>query len=55
MQLMELQSGTLSMQSRRESTRILKQNSRNGTQQIFDRGFGKTQNTDFEPLHYQDT
>ena len=55
MQLIENQTGAPSMQPLRESTHILKRGGRNGCQQYFDKGFGKTKNSDFEPLHYQNT
>lgn len=54
MQITENKNGIPNSQPMRESTHILKRSSRSGTQQYIDRGFGKLQNTDFEPLHYQD-
>lgn len=54
MQLMEHTTIIPTQQGRRESTRILYRNSRNGRQQILDNGFGKAQNIDFENLHYQE-
>ena len=38
-----------------ESTHIIYKNGRSGNQQYLDHGFGKIKNTDFEPMHYQDT
>ena len=55
MQLMEHTTLLPTQQSRRERTHLLYRNGRSGTQQIIQNGFGKTQNADFEPLHYQDT
>lgn len=55
MRLTELEDGIPSSQAFRESTRIFVRPTRGGTQQFCDRGFGKTRNTDFEPLHYRDT
>lgn len=55
MQITENQNILPNSQPMRESTRILNRNGRSGTQQYFDRGFGKVKNTDFEPLHYSDT
>lgn len=55
MQITENQNGITGSQPTRESTHIINKNGRSGPQQIFDNGFGKMKNTDFEPLHYQDT
>ena len=54
MQITENQNGILNRQSIRESTHILRKNSRSGIQEYFDKGFGKIKNTDYEPLHYAD-
>lgn len=55
MQLIEQTNGISTVQPRRESTHRLRLGGRNGTQEYLERGCGKSQNTDFEPLHYQDT
>lgn len=55
MQITETHDALPSVHPLRESTRILSRNGRSGNQQYIDRGFGKMKNTDFEPLHYQDT
>lgn len=55
MYLTELEGGLPTSQPYRESTRILTRSTRGGLQQFYDRGFGKSRNTDFEPLHYRDT
>jgi len=55
MQLMENREGISAQAPLRESTRILSHGGRSGGQQYLDRGFGKYRNTDYEPLHYQDT
>ncbi len=54
MQLTENHTPLQNRQPRRESTHTLKKSGRSGMQQYLDRGFGKTINTDFEPLHYRD-
>ena len=54
MQISENQNGITNHQATRESTHIIHRNGRSGTQQYFDRGFGKMKHTDFEPLHYAD-
>lgn len=53
--LTELESGLPASQPFRESTRVFVRSTHGGLQQFCDRGFGKTRNTDFEPLHYRDT
>ncbi len=55
MQLTENRDAITTMQPQRESTRILNRSTRGSQQQLWDRGFGKVKNTDFEPLHYRDT
>lgn len=55
MQLIEQTNGIPALQPRRESTHRLHRSGRNGTQEYLERGFGKSPNTDYEPLHYQDT
>ena len=55
MHIVEQNNGLTDMHSQKESTHILQHHGRNGRQQYIDRGFGKMKNTDFEPLHYQDT
>ena len=55
MQVMENRDGIPSAHPLRESTRIISRSGRSGNQQYLDRGFGKIKNTDYEPLHYQDT
>ena len=55
MQITENQNGIPNQQPIRESTHIISRNNRSGIQQYFDNGFGKVKNTDFEPLHYQNT
>lgn len=55
MQIMENRDAIPSLQSMRESTRIISRAGRSGNQQYLDRGFGKMKNTDYEPLHYADT
>ena len=54
MQITENTNGITNHQPIRESTHIINRSGRSGTQQYFDRGFGKMKNTDFEPLHYAD-
>lgn len=54
MQRIEQQEGIPTMQAPRESTHLLRRGGRGGYQEYFDRGFGKVQNTDFEPLHRLD-
>ena len=54
MQITEQKDGIANTEALRESTRILSRSGRSGAQQFIDRGFGKTRNTDFEPLHYID-
>lgn len=55
MQLTENQSILPNRQPLRESTRIISRSGRSGVQQYLDRGFGKIKNTDYEPIHHQDT
>lgn len=55
MQLMENREGISTQAPLRESTRILSRGGRSGGQQYLDRGFGRQKNTDYEPLHYQNT
>ncbi len=55
MHTIEEHNGILSGKILRESTHFTTRNGRSGTQQYVNRGFGKIKNTDYEPLHYQDT
>ncbi|MBR4015323.1 MAG: hypothetical protein IKI88_03855 [Anaerotignum sp.] len=55
MQITEQSQGIPTTQTLRYSTKIINRSIRGGNQQYWDRGFGKMQNTDFEPLHYRDT
>lgn len=55
MQITENRNAVPNAQPIRESTHIIRRNGRSGHQQFIDRGFGKMQNTDFEPMHYADT
>ena len=55
MRLTESINGISTNQSLQESTHMIHRNGRSGIQQYQNRGFGKIKNTDFEPIHYQDT
>lgn len=54
MRLTEIHDGIPIAAALRESTRIQRHGGKNGNQQYIDRGFGKTKNVDYEPLHYLD-
>ena len=55
MQLMDDTTIIPTQQSRRERTQLLYRSGRSGAQQIINNVFGKIRNTDFEPLHYENT
>lgn len=50
----EFTEGTSQLQEIRYSTHAIKRQQNGREQQFFDSGHGKTQNSDYEPLHYQD-
>lgn len=51
MQRIENFDGSPTLQAPRESTHILRRGGRAGLQEYYERGFGRIQNSDFEPLH----
>ncbi len=54
MRALEFFEGTSQLQEVRHSTHTVKRQLHGREQQFIDSGMGKTQNSDFEPLHYQD-
>ena len=54
MRALEFTDVTSQLQEVRHSTHTVKRQLHGREQQFIDRGLGKTQNLDFEPLHYQD-
>ncbi|WP_352399211.1 hypothetical protein [Anaerotignum sp.] len=54
MRAIEFTEGTSQLQEVRYSTHSIKRQQQGREQQFFDNGRGKTLNSDYEPLHYQD-
>ncbi|KXL53162.1 hypothetical protein CLNEO_17050 [Anaerotignum neopropionicum] len=54
MRALEFSEGIQQFQEVRHSTHAIKRQQHGREQQFFDSGHGKTQNSDYEPLHYQD-
>lgn len=55
MRRIESVNGINQMQEIRHSTHHIQKNNRGCSQQFVDKGLGKCQNLDYEPMHYMDT